>query len=84
MYRCQAWALQLGLHLSPQLMPVEQSLGRSGAATTSAHKPSCFVLTTAGRLAAPEEFLFPQGQVHQACWGIGSTQIPSLSPGDLL
>lgn len=48
-------ALQLDLNISPQLMSAEQSFGRSGEGTTSAHKPSCVILNTLERLMAPEE-----------------------------
>lgn len=65
-------ALQLGLNLSPQLMLVEQSLGRSGAGTTSAHKPSCFILTTPGRLAAPEDLFLHEDRYTNTAGGCGS------------
>lgn len=48
-------ALQLGLNISLQLMSVEQSLGRSGAGATSAHKPSCIISTAPERLTALQE-----------------------------
>lgn len=48
-------ALKLRLNISSQLMSAEQSLGRSGAGTTSAHKPSCIILNAPERLMALEE-----------------------------
>lgn len=76
MYRCRAWALQLGLNLSPQLMPVEQSLGRRGAATTSAHKPSCFVVTAPGRLAAPKDLFLHRDRYTKTVGDVAPHRYP--------
>lgn len=52
-------ALQQGLSISPQLMSAEQSIGRSGTGSTSAHKPFCFILKAPEKLTAPEELQPP-------------------------
>lgn len=84
MYRCRACGTAARVKPFPTADACGAEPWQKWCSNHSCSQAFLFCLNRSWKAGGPQASLSPQGQVHSTAGGRGSTQIPSLPPGDLL